>query len=378
MAQGFRPTRADINLVNLRFNLESCRAFLGHEIEVMPVVKANAYGHGAVPCALTLESSGVRWLGVATPEEGIELREAGVKCRILVFGGFWPGQAKAVISNRLTPAIFRKEQIDELTSSLNGNHPKFPIHLKIDTGMGRVGVRPDDLASLLVPLKSSSNLILEGVMSHLAVADDLSRSGFTEGQVERLDACLSEIEHEGFNPELINIANSPGAVCHSGARKRLVRLGGIIYGLGGDVLPAGPPAPELRPVMRVTSRLSDIKRIEAGESVGYGLTFTATRPTVTGLVPIGYHDGLPRNLSNIGSMLVRGVHAPILGRVSMDWTVIDLTDIPDAAYNDEVVVIGRDGDFEIRPEDIAIKTGTISYEITCGISDRVPRFYDQG
>ena len=378
MAQGFRPTRADIDLVNLRFNLESCRAFLGPEIEVMPVVKANAYGHGAVPCALALESSGVRWLGVATPEEGIELREAGVKCRILVFGGFWPGKARAVITNHLTPAIFRKEQIDELTSSLNGNHPKFPIHLKIDTGMGRVGVRPDDLASLLVPLKSSPNLILEGVMSHLAVADDLSRSGFTEGQVERLDACLSEIEHEGFNPELINIANSPGAVCHSGTRKSLVRLGGIIYGLGGDVLPAGSHAPELRPVMRVTSRLSDIKRIEEGESVGYGLTFTATRPTVTGLVPIGYHDGLPRNLSNIGSMLVRGAHAPILGRVSMDWTVIDLTDIPHATYNDEVVVIGRDGNFEIRPEDIAIKTGTISYEITCGISDRVPRFYDQG
>jgi len=378
MAQGFRPTRADINLVNLRFNLESCRTFLGPEVEVMPVVKANAYGHGAIPCALALESSGIRWLGVATPEEGIELREAGVKCRILVFGGFWPGQAKTVITNNLTPAIFRKEQIDELASSLYGEHSKLHIHIKIDTGMGRVGVRPDELASLLLHLKSSPNLSLEGVMSHLAVADDLSRSSFTEGQVKSLDGCLNKIEREGFNPEFINIANSPGAVCHSGTRKSLVRLGGIIYGLGGDVLPAGPPAPELRPVMRVTSRLSDIKRIEPGESVGYGLTFTATRPTVTGLVPIGYHDGLPRTLSNIGSMLVRGVPAPILGRVSMDWTVIDLTDVPNASYDDEVVIIGRDGSLEIRPEDVAIKTGTISYEITCGISDRVPRFYDQG
>jgi alanine racemase len=244
--------------------------------------------------------------------------------------------------------------------------------------MGRIGILPSEVPSFSRALMTFPDLRLEGVMSHLAVADDLGQTEFTASQIEALDSATDAFREAGHGPIYIDIANSPGAVAHPSARKKIVRLGGILYGLGGDVLPKQAPAPELRPVMSLRTKISGIKDFPAGAPLGYGKTYVTDRPSKIATIPIGYHDGLPRVLSNRGTVLVRGRRAPIRGRISMDWTIIDVTEIPGVELYDDVTVIGADLEERILAEDLAIEAGTISYEITCGIGARVPRSYDSG
>jgi len=367
-----RPTVATIDLDALAYNFHSSKRFIG-DVKYLAVVKANAYGHGAIDCAHRLEAEGVDWFGVALVEEGIELRKAGITKPILVLGGFWSGQEIDVIDHDLTPAISTINQLDLLESSAASRGIERAIHIKIDTGMMRIGVRWTESIEMVERLAASKHLRLEGLMTHFAAADDLNETEFTTEQMRRFDECVEKLASVGIRPYIIDLANSPGAVGHPTTRRQMVRLGGILYGLGGDVLAKEIDKPELRPVMSLRSKVAMLKHVETGESIGYGRTFRATRDMTIAVVPVGYADGLPRGLSSKGSMLIRGQVAPIVGRVSMDWTVIDVTDIVDVIAGDEVTLIGSDGNNSIVAEDLAGLTNTISYEITCGIGPRVTR-----
>lgn len=367
-----RPTIAEIDLEALTFNLRSVRDFVGAEVKCMAVVKANAYGHGAVICAERLEKAGVDWFGVATLEEAIELRASGIVTPILCLGGVWPGQEAIFIESNITPAVFSVNAAADMDKTARSLGRVADVHVKIDTGMGRVGVPFRGVSETAERLAQLPNVRVQALMTHFAAADDLT-ADFTGEQTKRFFEAVRIFQQRGIEPEFIDLANSPGAVGHPRSRANMVRLGGVLYGLGGDVLPKGIKTPELRRVMSIKTRIAQIKTIGAGETVGYGRTFTAERDTLIGTIPIGYHDGYRRALSNRGQVLINGRSAPIAGRISMDWTTIVLDDIPEVSVGDEVVVIGRSGRSEIAAEDLAGLIGTISYEITCGISARVPR-----
>jgi len=369
-----RPTWAEIDLDALAQNLHSIRDFIGEGINVMGVVKANAYGHGAVECSKRLEAEGVDWLGVATIEEAVELREAGVITPILSFGSFWPGQEHLLFEHDVTPTIFDLERARLLDTKARELDVVKTIHIKIDTGMGRVGVSSRDVAEWAQDFKRFKNLHLEGLMTHFAAADDLTHE-FTNTQMLRFAEAVSVFHEKGFRPTILDMANSPGAVGHSDSRGTMVRIGGILYGLCDDVLPKGIERPKLAPVMSVHSRIAFLKNVPAGESIGYGKTFTTERESMIATVPIGYHDGYRRALSNRGSAIVRGEAVPVVGRVSMDWITIDVTGRPDVAVGDEVVLIGSQDDVRISAGDVAGLIDTISYEVTCGIDKRVRRLY---
>lgn len=370
-----RPTWAEINLDNLAFNFHSAKRFIGAGTKVMAVVKADAYGHGAIECAKRLETEGVDWFGVALPEEGVELRKAGIRKLILCLGGFWDGQEAVALNYGLTPVIFQIEKAAVLNSAAERRGTDVSIHVKIDTGMGRVGVRFDQVSDFADQLKAMSHLRLEGLMTHFAAADDLAQTEFTHLQIERFNTAVATFREKGFTPAYFDLANSPGAVAHPSSRSNLVRLGGILYGLGGDVLPGGIEKPELKPVMSLRTRIANLKTVPAGETIGYGRTFTTNTESKIATIPIGYQDGYSRTLSNNGRAIVRGVYAPVVGRVSMDWTTLDVTGVEGAQLGDEVILIGEDNGLQIRAEDLARATNTISYEITCGINRRVPRLY---
>jgi alanine racemase len=370
-----RPTFAEIDLSRLRSNFRSSRDFIGHHLKYMAVVKANAYGHGAVECSKVLVEEGVDWLGVAIIEEAVELRDADLDVPILCLGGFFPGQEQTLLKREITPVIFNIEQATSLAAIAAANGLKANVHVKVDTGMGRLGIRWDDLDDFIQALRQNKNLKVQGVMSHFACANDPQEEDFTNRQIDRFHEVVARFEAAGFAPELTDIANSPGAVGHPRSRGQMVRLGGILYGLGRDVLDQQAPKPELCSVMSLYSEVADLKTIRKGETLGYGRSFTTQRDSKIALVPIGYNDGYRRQFSNQASALVRGTVARVTGRVSMDWTIIDVTDVPDVSIGDRVTLVGTDGGQTIAAEELARYAETISYEITCGISSRVPRKY---
>ena len=370
-----RPTWAEINLDNLAFNFHSAKKFIGPGPKYMAVVKADAYGHGAVECARRLEAEGADWFGVALPEEGVELRKAGIRKLILCLGGFWEGQETLALNYSLTPVIFQIEKASILNEAAARRGTDISIHVKIDTGMGRIGVRFDQVSDFAERLRSLTHLRVEGLMTHFAAADDLGQKDFTNLQIDRFNSAIEIFREKGFAPAYLDMANSPGAVVHPQSRSNLVRLGGILYGLGGDVLPDGPPKPDLKPVMSLHTKIAHLKLVPAGETIGYGRTFATQRDSLIATVPIGYQDGYRRSLSNLGRAIVRGTYAPVAGRVSMDWTMLDVTGVEGVRAGDEVTMIGEDNGLRISAEDLARATGTISYEITCGIDRRVPRLY---
>lgn len=368
-----RPTWVEIDLDDLAFNFHSVRKFVGEDLGYMAVVKADAYGHGSVECARRLADEGIDWFGVALPEEGLELRNAGITSPILCLGGFWTGQEKMVLDNHLTPVIYQLEKAESFDRAAADSGVIADFHSKIDTGMGRIGVRFDEVGAFASGLRQFKNLKLEGLMTHFAVANDLAQNDFTDLQIARFYKSVEVFKLAGFQPTVIDLANSPGAIAHPNSLGNMVRLGGVLYGLGGDVLPAGIEKPELKPVLSLHSRISHIKRVPRGESLGYGRTFSTERDSMIATVPIGYSDGYSRSLSNKADAIVNGILAPVVGRISMDWTILDVTDVPGVKPGDEVIFIGGKGDRKISAEDLAALTDTISYEITCGIKRRVSR-----
>ena len=376
---GRRPTWAEIDLDALAANFHIVKDRVGPDVNVMAVVKANAYGHGAVECARRLAAEGTDWFGVATPEEGIELRLAGITQPILCLGGFWEGQESACIQHQLVPVVYRLEMLAALDQAAAVAGVVADVHVKIDTGMGRLGVRFDQASEFARTLKSFKNIRLDGLMTHLAAADDHACEPLTNNQVQRFETAVGVFRDHGFAPEHKHLANSAGIFDQPAARGNMVRPGGVLYGLWRDVLdPSHQHELPFQPVMSLRSRISMLKWVPPGETIGYGCTFEASRRTLVATLPIGYHDGYMRGLSNRGRVIVRGSYASVIGRISMDLTLVDVTNVPHAEVGDIVTLMGHDASqsgLSISAEDIAKIAGTISYELTCGISERVPRVY---
>jgi alanine racemase len=288
---------------------------------------------------------------------------------------FCLGQESLLLENNLTPVIYQKEAAENFDRAASEKGIKAEIHVKIDTGMGRIGVRFDEVREFVEVLKLLKNLSVEGLMTHFAAADNLSENDFTNNQIKRFEDAVKIFEENGFRPKYKDLANSPGAVAHENARGNMVRLGGVLYGLSDDVLPKEIVKPELKPVMSLLTRIAHLKKVPKGETLGYGRTFTTQRTSMIATIPIGYEDGYRRSLSNIGRVIINDSFAPIVGRISMDWTIIDVTEVPDVKVNDRVILIGEQNNLKIMAEEIAEQIGTISYEITCGINRRVARDY---
>ena len=374
-----RPTWAEIDLNSLATNFNRVRQRVSPVARVMAVIKANAYGHGAVACARRLANEGADWFGIALPEEGIELRFAGITQPVLCLGGFWPGQAAACVQNNLTPVVYRLDMIEALNQAAANAGVVADVHVKIDTGMGRLGVRFDQLSEFIDALAQFRNVRIDGIMSHLAAADDNTCQPLTSDQIQRFEDAVVVFRDHGYRPTHLHLANSAGIFGHRDAWGNMVRPGGVLYGLWRDTLPLTTTSdPGLLPVMSLHTRISLLKWVPPGETIGYGCTFEASRRSLIATLPVGYHDGYMRGLSNRAHVIVRGVYAPVVGRVSMDLTLIDVTNVPGVGLDDQVTLLGwnrQQAELKIPAEDLARIVGTLSYEVTCGVSERVPRVY---
>ena len=373
-----RPTTAHIDLGALRHNLGQVRRQAGDR-EVIAIVKADAYGHGAVPVARALAAEGVTRFGVALVEEGRALREAGIRGEVLVLGGFVEDQAAEIVELGLTATIFHAGHADALNEAARRAGCAAPVHVKIDTGMGRLGFSPVAAPDAVAALARCAFLRIEGLMTHFADAD-LADPAYAREQVARFDAVAETVRRAGVRIPIRHAANSAAVMATSSWRSTMggplydaVRPGLMLYGARpGPAVGAGV---DLRPVLSLTTRILLLKRVPPGTPISYGRTFVTRRESLIAVLPIGYADGYPRALSNAGRVLVRGRAAPVVGRVCMDLTMVDATDVPDVGEGDEAVVIGAQGAAAITVEEVAAGAGTIAYEILCGIGPRVPRRY---
>jgi alanine racemase len=318
----------------------------------------------------------VDFLGVAILREGIELRKEGIKRPILLLNGIFHGEAEDAINYDLTPVVYSIEAVQELSKIAKRSGKTVPIHVKADTGMRRLGILPGEVEDFFGRLKDLGNIQVEGLLSHFATADSRDR-GFMDEQAQTFSQVVSKIRSLGFSPDYIHVANSAAIIWDDLPEYlNMVRPGITLYGSYPSIWFRDKI--DLKPVMTLKSEIIQIKRVAKGESVSYARKFIAERDSIIGIVPIGYADGYPRHLSNIGEVLVRGKVARVAGLVCMDLLMIDLTDIPGAAEGDEVLLWGRQGDMEMSADDLARKAGTISYELFCRVSGRVPRIYVRG
>jgi alanine racemase len=368
----FLPTVATVDLTALTHNLSQFRQILSPGCDVMAVVKANAYGHGAIETSRTLIQHGVTRLAVFSTEEGMALRQAGITVPIVVLGPVFQEQFGDIFASQLTPVVSDPSMLTALAQAAASRAIPYPIHLKIETGMGRLGMTQAELVALISAHKFPPSLRVEGLMTHLADTD-ATTSDATEEQLRRFRDALKIILKEGFHVPLIHVSNSCGAVRFPSAHFSLVRPGIMLYGY--HTLPSTVETPDLRPVLSLKTRVAQLRTIQPGETVSYNRTFTARRPTRIAVLPIGYANGLSRRLSNRGAVLIRGQRAPIAGLVCMDMVMVDVTEIPGTAVGDETILIGRQGNDEITASEIAKWTDTIPYEVLCAINPKIPRLY---
>lgn len=371
-----RPTIAEIDLAALRHNYYQVKKAVPAGSGLLAVVKADAYGHGFMDISRELEALGVTAFGVAFLAEGIQLRKSGIDRPILLLGGIYPGQEKKCVGFNISTAVFSLDQARVLDDAARKLYRKAKIHLKVDTGMGRLGIRHGEAAAFFRELKGLKNLELEGIFSHFASADELDDegSGYTARQAEIFAAVLQEATRQGFAPTFVHIANSAAAFSRDFPFCNLARPGIVLYG----ALPSADFQGKInvKPVMRLKSRIAMLKWVEPGTSISYARRYVAGKKTLVASVPVGYADGYCRALTNKGEALVRGERARVAGTVCMDWIMLDVTDIAGVAVGDEVTLLGCDNQGNcIHAEELAAWSGTIAYEIFCGISKRVPRVY---
>lgn len=368
----FLPTVATVDLTALTHNLAQFRRILSPGCSVMAVVKANAYGHGAIEISRTLIRHGVARLAVFSTEEGAALREAGITVPIVVLGPIFQEQFGDLVANRLTPVVSDPSVLTALGQDAASRRISLSIHLKIETGMGRLGLTHKELVTLIRSHKFPSVLRLEGLMTHLADADGPDPDA-TEEQISRFNSALKVVLEGGFQVPLVHVSNSGGAVRFPSTHFSLVRPGIMLYGY--HTLPATVATPDLRPVLSLKTCIAQLRTLPPGGTVSYNRTFTAKRLTRIAVLPIGYAGGLSRHLSNRGAVLIRGQRAPIVGVVCMDMMMVDVTTIPGVTVGDEAVLIGQQENERITALDIAEWIGTISYEVLCAISPQIPRLY---
>ncbi len=374
MAEIIRATRACIHLEALKSNLRHIRAEIPDGTAICAAVKANAYGHGVLPVAKALRASGVEVLGVSSPFEGEQLRKGGDSGRILLFGPTVPEEIPLSIESGLEIMVTGEPYLRSLEEALNTAPAEEPVHvhLKVDTGMGRVGCLPEEAVNLALKISTHPRLILTGIATHFPSADSEEPQDieFTREQTRQLASVAEEIRSAGLNPGIVHAANSGGIALNPGASFGMVRPGIALYGYG-IALKTGRP---LKPVMGLKTRITALKKVSPGTTVSYGRTWTSPGKNWIATLPIGYADGYPRAMSNRGEVLIAGKRYPVAGRICMDQTMINLGGKTDIRLNDEVTLFGPDPAGP-NAEELAEITGTISYEITCGISARVPRVY---
>jgi alanine racemase len=371
-----RPTIAEIDLAALRHNFQQVRNAIPANCGILAVVKADAYGHGFMDIALELEKLNVAAFGVAFLAEGIQLRKSGIDRPILILGGVYPGQEKKCIGFNLSTTIFSPEQARLLNYVAGKLYRKAKVHVKLDTGMGRLGIPYDEAGAFFQKLKGMKHLELEGLISHFASADELDEDGktYTARQAEIFSRVVEEAGREGFSPRYVHIANSAGAFSLDLPFCNMVRPGISLYGALPSANFTGQM--DLRPVMHLKSKVAMLKWVEPGVSVSYARRYVAAQKTLVASVPVGYADGYSRRLTNLGEALIRGKRVRVAGTVCMDWIMLDVTHVEGVSVGDEVVLLGCDREGNcIRAEELADWTGTIPYEIFCGISKRVPRVY---
>ncbi len=378
----YRSTQAVVDLSAIEANVRALKKAVGSAL-YCAVVKANGYGHGAVQCAQAAIRGGATHLAVALVEEGIELRASGIDVPIIVLSEAPRGSETAIATHNLTATVYSERAIDGQSAMAAMVGVVTPVHLKIDTGMNRVGCAPSDAVALAKRIAAAPNVLHVGTFTHMAVADAVDRPE-TNQQLARFNACLENMRAAGVDPGIVHAANSAAAIAHPRARYDMVRCGVAIYGQDPDGgLPAGDHGVPLRPVLAIVSAVSHVKILAAGERVSYGLTAGVEVDSVVATIPIGYADGLFRNWSAVGGqVLIGGARRPIIGRVTMDQIVVDCGPEADplsaVAVGDEVVLLGSQGEETISIWEMATKLDTISYEISCALSNRVPRVYING
>lgn len=373
-AFGFR-TWAEVSRAKIAENFQRVSAAVGAGVEIVGVVKADAYGHGAVEVSRVLTGAGARWLAVSSAEEGISLREAGIAARILVMADRSAAVYRELVQYGLTPVLHSLSDLRELSSLANGNGAPLNYHLKIDTGMGRLGTRAD-AAQIVCAVKEAANLRLEGLMTHFASSADYTNK-HTDRQVRSFNRIATGLKKAGICPQFMHMSSTnPVAYGRREALHNMIRVGHALYGY---VSPARGEAPErvldVEPALTWKACVLSTKEIPESAQVGYGGMFRAHRPTRIAILGVGYADGLSHRLSNRGHVIAAGKLVPILGAVSMDLTTIDVTDCPSIQPGDTVTLLGSEGGVSINAQQMARMAGTISYDILCGIRARVKRVY---
>jgi alanine racemase len=372
-----RPTWVEISLPKLRRNFARIRTLAGAR-KTMAVIKADAYGHGAVPVAKCLAACGVDWFGVATVEEAIELRTAGVAQPILLLGGLYMSDPAHLIEYRLTPSISSTMRLDTYAECARRYGRPIEFHLKVDSGLGRLGVPRDRVKSFVEHYRELEGLKLTGLFTHLASAEDLVASQ-TDEQAGRFATALAQLRGLQVEPEWIHVSNSAALLTGRKFPENLVRIGALLTGYCVPlVVPPGqelPKVPEFEPVLTFKSRIVYMKDVASGTPLGYSAAYYTRRPSRIATVPVGYADGLSHALSNRGYAIVHGRRAPIVGSISMDLSLLDVTDVPGTDIGDEVMLLGQSEHCSITALDIAQLLHTVPYEILCSIGKRVPRIY---
>jgi len=387
-----RPVWAEVSLGALAYNLEAIRKYVNPPQEkrkmprkILSIVKGNGYGHGGPEVAKALEKAGSDWFGVTCADEGIAVRKNGVRRPILILTSFVPGEESRLVEHDLTAVIHRCEQLELLdrAAALRGGKKRVPFHLKIDTGMNRLGIASGDVECFARQLGGCKNIQLTGIFSHFASSGVFTQSYVgqqTGEQEERFYAALERLRALGIDPGIVHLANSAAIVTRPETWADMVRPGAILYGYhpGYDPIEKREEAEArvpLKPVMSLRSRIIALRDVAQGAGVGYDATFVAQRPTRIGVLAAGYGDGIHRSLGNRGNVLLRGKLAPIVGIISMDVTMIDVTDIEDAKIGDVATIHGTDGKHTLPANRVARSIGTVTSDLLCAVSQRVPRLY---
>jgi alanine racemase len=377
-----RPNWAEVSLSALRHNFRTLQQHVGPAVTICAVVKCDAYGHGSEGCARALEQQGAHWFGVTSTDEGVALRDAGITGRILILVGAWRGEEEDALHYGLTPTVSRFGDVEAvaLAAARIGRREPVPVHLKLDTGMARLGLSLAELDNFARLIKAVPQVELEGVFSHLASAEVLDAADALRQQ-QRFNQALRTLAEHGLHPPFRHLANSSATLGRPDSWYNFVRPGMAIYGyelplVQSDGQSAAPPRPlGLQPAMSWKTRVLSLRNVPAGQALGYNGTYVTQSPARVAVIAAGYGDGLYRKLSPGGYVLLRGQRAPFAGRISMDLTIVDVSHIPGIEIGDEVVLIGRSGDERITAVDHARWSGTIAYEILCNLSERVVRHH---
>ena len=379
---GGRPVWAEISLKAILHNLRVIRRHIGGKRMILAVVKSNAYGLGAVPVSKALQRAGTGWFGVTCANEGVELREAGIRKRILVLTGFWPGEEKRLMENNLTPTVTRVDDLRHLERAAKcrrGKSSRVRFHLKINTGMNRLGILPSEIGAFASALAGCPHIQLEGTFTHFASAEDF-KAQQTMDQEQLFRDCLNRLRALGVSPGIVHMANS-GAICaRPSTWEDMVRPGAILYGYHQSF---DPPEKKkeimammpLEPCLSLRARIISLREIPTGQAVGYGARFVTERPSRIAVINAGYADGIVRQRTNRGCALLHGRRVPLVGTISMDLTMLDVTDVPSTALGDVISIYGKDGNSAIEVSDVAPEIGTVTSDLLCALGRRVPKYY---